>query len=169
MYPRSQSSSCTTAVKKLKVLLPHFGETQIRIHTSFAIRSSLDPDRFWDFKLDQICTNNLGPETLVFFLFMFKGFCVYIVYLCRPPEASTWYCVIRGGYPPQDWQSLPCTREELDSNPGLLICSQVRYHWATSPPDHLSSSWNTSYLWSWGGGAHSGECIPWEQRWANLL
>ncbi len=56
------------------------------------------------------------------------------MYLCRPSEASTWYCVIPGGYPPQDWQSLPCAGEELDSNPGLLICSQVRYHWATSPP-----------------------------------
>ncbi len=31
-------------------------------------------------------------------------------------------------------KSLPCAGEELDSNPGLLICSQVRYHWATSPP-----------------------------------
>ncbi len=56
------------------------------------------------------------------------------MYLCRPSEASTRYCVIPGGYPPQDWQSLPCAGEELDSNPGLLICSQVRYHWATSPP-----------------------------------
>jgi hypothetical protein len=37
---------------------------------------------------------------------------------------------------------LPCAGEELDSNPGLLICSQVRYHRATSPPlplSHLSS------------------------------
>ncbi len=30
-------------------------------------------------------------------------------------------------------QSLPCAGEELNSNPGLLICSQVRYLWATSP------------------------------------
>jgi hypothetical protein len=42
-----------------------------------------------------------------FFLYIFIGFCVY-VYLCRPSEASTRYCVIPGGYPPQDWQSLPC-------------------------------------------------------------
>jgi hypothetical protein len=76
-----------------------------------------------------------------FFSFIFLGVFVYIVYLCRPPEASTWCCVIPGGYPPQDWQSLPCAREELDLNPGLLICSQVCYHWATSPPklSHFSS------------------------------
>ncbi len=36
-----------------------------------------------------------------FFLYIFWVF-VYIVYLCRPSEASTWYCVIPGGYPPQD-------------------------------------------------------------------
>jgi hypothetical protein len=48
-------------------------------------------------------------------------------YLRRPSEASTRYCVIPGGYPPQDWQSLPCAGEELDLNPGLMICSQVRY------------------------------------------
>ncbi len=79
-------------------------------------------------------------------IYFFVVFCVYM-YLCRPSEASTRYCVIPGGYPPQDWQSLPCAGEELDSNPGLLICSQVRYHWATSPPlwatspplNHLSS------------------------------
>jgi hypothetical protein len=70
---------------------------------------------------------------IFFFSYIFLGFFVYM-YLCRPSEASTWYCVIPGGYPPQDWQSLPCAGEELDSNPGLLICSQVRYHWATSPP-----------------------------------
>ncbi len=29
-------------------------------------------------------------------------------YLCRPSEASTRYCVIPGGYPPQDWQSSVC-------------------------------------------------------------
>ncbi len=62
------------------------------------------------------------------------------MYLCCPSEASTRYCVIPGGYPPQDWQSLPCAGEELDSNPGLLICSQVRYHWATSPPHHWATS-----------------------------
>ncbi len=71
-------------------------------------------------------------------------------YLCRPSEASTRFCVIPSGYPPQDGQSLLCAGEELDSNPGLLICSQVRYHWATFPPpiepplllalSHLSSS-----------------------------
>ncbi len=53
---------------------------------------------------------------------------MYMEYLCRPSEASTQFCAIPGGYPPQDWQSLPRTGEELDSNPGLLICSQVRYH-----------------------------------------
>jgi hypothetical protein len=57
------------------------------------------------------------------------------MYLCRPSEASTRYCVIPGGNPPQDWQSFPCAGEELDLNPGLLICSQVRYHWATFPPN----------------------------------
>ncbi len=62
------------------------------------------------------------------------GFFVYKEYLYCPSEASTRYCVISGGYPAQDWQSLPCAGEELDLNPGLLICSQVRYHWATSPP-----------------------------------
>ncbi len=56
------------------------------------------------------------------------------MYLCRPSEASIRYCVIPGGFPPQDWQSFLCAGEELDLNPGLLICSQVRYHWATSPP-----------------------------------
>jgi hypothetical protein len=69
------------------------------------------------------------------FLYIFGGFCVYVLYLCRPSEASTRYCVIPGGYPPQGWQSLPCAGEKLDLNPGLLICSQVRYHWATSPPN----------------------------------
>ncbi len=49
-----------------------------------------------------------------------KGFLCICMYLCRPSEASTRYCVIPGGYPPQDWQSLPCAGEELDSNPGLL-------------------------------------------------
>ncbi len=52
---------------------------------------------------------------------IFCGVFVYMEYLCRPSEASTWYCAIPGGYPPQDWQSLPCAGEELDSNPGLLI------------------------------------------------
>ncbi len=66
---------------------------------------------------------------IIFFFFIFL--CVFVyMYLCRPSEASTQYCAIRGGYPPQDWQSLPYAGEELDSNPGLLICSQVRYHWA---------------------------------------
>ncbi len=69
-----------------------------------------------------------------FFSYIFLGFFVYMDYLCLPSEASTRYCVIPGGYPPQDWQNLPCAGEELDSNPGLLICSQVCYHWATSPP-----------------------------------
>ncbi len=59
-----------------------------------------------------------------FLYFLGGGFCVLYMYLCRPSEASTRYCVIPGGYPPQDWQSLPCTGEELDLNPGLLICSQ---------------------------------------------
>jgi hypothetical protein len=36
-----------------------------------------------------------------FFFLFFKGFFVYM-YLCRPSEASTQYCVIPGGYPPQD-------------------------------------------------------------------
>ncbi len=77
----------------------------------------------------------------IFFSYIFLGVFVYI-YLCHPSEASTRYCVIPGGYPPQDWHSLPCAGEELDSNPGLLVCSQVRNHWATSPPplSHLSSS-----------------------------
>ncbi len=72
------------------------------------------------------------PKTshFLFFSFIFLWVVVYM-YLCRPSEASTRYCVIPGGYPPQDWQSLPCAGEELDSNPGLLICSQVRYHWAS--------------------------------------
>ncbi len=62
---------------------------------------------------------------------------VYTEHLCRPSEAHTQYCVILGGFPPQDWQSLPSAGEELDSNPGLLICSQVRYYWTTSPPPHM--------------------------------
>ncbi len=36
-------------------------------------------------------------------------------YLCCPSEASRRFCVIPGDYPPQDWQSLPCAGEELDS------------------------------------------------------
>ncbi len=68
------------------------------------------------------------------------------MYLCRLSEASTRYCVIPGGYPPQDWQSFPCAGEELDLNPGLLICRQVRYHWATAPPYWATSPpyWATS-------------------------
>jgi hypothetical protein len=75
------------------------------------------------------------------------------MYLCRPSEASTWYCVIPGGDPPQDWQSLPCAGEELDSNPGLQTCSQVRSHWATSPPSssHLSSFIEPPLLYSLPG------------------
>ncbi len=52
--------------------------------------------------------------------FIFRGI-LYNGSLCRPSEASTRYCAILGGYPPQDWQSLLCAGEELDSNP--LICS----------------------------------------------
>jgi thiol:disulfide interchange protein len=37
-----------------------------------------------------------------FFPYIFLGVFVYIVYLCHPSEASTWDCVIPGGYPPQD-------------------------------------------------------------------
>ncbi len=60
-----------------------------------------------------------------FLSYIFLGFFfVYTEYHCRPSNASTRYCAIQGGYPPQDWQSLPCAEEELDSNPGLLICSQ---------------------------------------------
>ncbi len=77
--------------------------------------------------------------SILFFSYIFLGLFVYM-YLCRPSEASTWYCVIPGGHPPQDWQSLSCAGEELDSNPGLRICSQVRYHWATSPPIHWATS-----------------------------
>ncbi len=73
-------------------------------------------------------------EIFFFSLYIFRSFCVQYMYLCRPSEASSRYCVIPGGYPPQEWQSLPCAGEKLDLNPGLLICSQVRYHWATSPP-----------------------------------
>ncbi len=72
-----------------------------------------------------------------FFSYIFLWVFVYM-YLCHPSEASTRYCVIPGGYPPQDWQSFPCAGEELDLNPRLLICSQVRYHWATSPPKRES-------------------------------
>jgi hypothetical protein len=36
-----------------------------------------------------------------FFLYTFRFFFVYTVYLCRPSEASTQYCVIPGGYPPR--------------------------------------------------------------------
>jgi hypothetical protein len=53
--------------------------------------------------------------TLFFFPIYFLEVFVYIVYPCRSSEASTWHCVIPGGYPPQDWQSLPCAGEELDS------------------------------------------------------
>jgi hypothetical protein len=70
------------------------------------------------------------------------------MYLCHPSEASTRYCVIPGSYTPQDWQSLPCAGEELDSNLVLLICSQVGYHWATSPP-HWATSPPYIYIW-WG-------------------
>ncbi len=48
----------------------------------------------------------LGFFSFIFFLLVF----VYM-YLCRPSEASTRYCVIPGGNPPQDWQSLPCAGE----------------------------------------------------------
>ncbi len=39
--------------------------------------------------------------TEVFFSFIFLWVFVYM-YLCRPSEASTRYCAIPGGYPPQD-------------------------------------------------------------------
>jgi hypothetical protein len=64
---------------------------------------------------------------IILFQYICKGFCEYWVPLPHL-RASTWYCVIPGGYPPQDWQSLLCAGEELDLNPELLICSQVSYH-----------------------------------------
>ncbi len=67
-------------------------------------------------------------ETAIFFSYIFLGFFVYTKYLCRPSEASTRYCAILGSNPPKEYQSLPCAGEKLDLNPGLLICSQVRYH-----------------------------------------
>jgi hypothetical protein len=70
-----------------------------------------------------------------FFPIYFQGFLCICTSVA--PQRRTRYCVIPGGYPPQDWQSLPCAGEELDLNPGLLNCSQVRYHWATSPPIHF--------------------------------
>ncbi len=101
------------------------------------------------------CTTVTTFFFFFFFPYIFLGIFVYM-YLCRPSEASTRYCVIPGGYPPQDWQSLPCAGEELDSNSGLLICSQVCYHWATSPPNiepplllslsHLSSCDYCTYM-----------------------
>jgi hypothetical protein len=39
--------------------------------------------------------------TTPFFSYIFLGVVVYM-YLCRPSEASTRFCVIPGGYPPQD-------------------------------------------------------------------
>jgi hypothetical protein len=41
------------------------------------------------------------PYPLEFFLYAFIDF-LCILELCRPSEASTWYCPIPGGYPPQD-------------------------------------------------------------------
>ncbi len=38
----------------------------------------------------------------LFFSYIFLGVFVYTEYLCRLSEASTQYCVIPGGYPPQD-------------------------------------------------------------------
>ncbi len=58
---------------------------------------------------------------------------MYMEYLCRPSEASTQFCAIPGGYPPQDCQSLPYAGEELDSNPGLLICSPNTLVYTYSP------------------------------------
>ncbi len=81
------------------------------------------------FNRELISLNGLS-HWIIFFLYIFL--CILTLYLCRPSEASTRYCAIPGGCPPQDWQSLPCAGEELDLNPGLLICSQVCYHWATS-------------------------------------
>ncbi len=36
-------------------------------------------------------------KTFFFFSYIFLGVFVYIMYLCRPSEASTWCCVIPGG------------------------------------------------------------------------
>jgi hypothetical protein len=43
----------------------------------------------------------------ILFFFFFNFFPLYFygflcIYLCRPPEASTRYCAIPGGYPPED-------------------------------------------------------------------
>ncbi len=46
--------------------------------------------------------NKKGGNVETFFSFIFLRVFVYIVYLCRPSEASTWHCVIPGGYPSQD-------------------------------------------------------------------
>ncbi len=71
---------------------------------------------------------SLHSKKYFFFSFIFLWVFVYIVYLCRPSEASTWYCVIPGGYPPQDWQSLPCAEISKKSIPrnNMLIYMAFR-------------------------------------------
>jgi hypothetical protein len=51
---------------------------------------------------EEISQELAGQLKLFFFSYIFLGVIVYMEYLCRPSEASTWFCVIPGGYPPQD-------------------------------------------------------------------
>ncbi len=71
------------------------------------------------------------PECHNIFPCIFLGF---FVYLCCPSEANKGFSAILGSNPPKDWHSLLCAGEEPDLNPGLLICNQVRCHWATILP-----------------------------------
>ncbi len=108
--------TCTviTLLKKLKHCLPNL--------TIFLAQRCLWQRR-WKYFFEYLREVETKFE-YIFFSYIFFGIFVYTEYLCRPSEASTQYCVIPGGYPPQGWQSLLCAGEELVLNPGLLICSQ---------------------------------------------
>ncbi len=69
-----------------------------------------------------------------FFLYIFKGFFVYMYCTSAAPQRPAHGTVSSQVATHLRTDSLLCAGEELDSNPGLLICSQMRYHWATSAP-----------------------------------
>jgi hypothetical protein len=76
--------------------------------------------------------NNSDPELCsdIFFFFFpiyFLGFCVYCIPL--PPLRGQHMVLCHPRWlPTAGLTEFAMCWEELDSNPGLLICSQVRYH-----------------------------------------
>ncbi len=85
-----------------------------------------------------IVTDHVGYNKIEFYVDLKKktfphlqslGF-TYFLYLCRPAEVSPRYCAIPGDNPPRDRHRLPSAGEKPDSNPRLLVYSEVRYYYS---------------------------------------